>query len=742
MANRNFLLGKGENLVKPIPAPLGGGPKAHPYTFSEAKKRLKPMLEKTVEKLGKLPAKACPDNLAVASITLNPSYIAKSYYPSSLLRAVGLEAIGSRARNIVPEKNSKGTEPTMSTTTELFVKGSRASFNRWVSNIGKWNEATPDVQDLIEIEEISFLDGNDKVKNMKDVEGVHTLEVALHVDETEGEPLLAAFIDYLTSINIVANLKRRFYAGGMCFVEIQAPAKKAKEIADFSLVRVVRKMPTLRLLKPTVDVSRSFRSPAANLPRGAALSGEISVAIFDGGIPAGHPLTQWVKIMPVHGIGPSKQSLYDHGVGVTSAFLFGHINPKIPMPVPFANVDHYRVLDTIPSKNSYELYEVLERIVAVLNTKKYDFINLSLGPEVPIEDDEVHSWTAVLDKYLQDGQTLATVAVGNNGDGDKIYRLDRIQVPSDCVNAVAVGACDSPDKEWERAFYSSTGPGRSPGIVKPDIVDFGGVNDRLFLTVDAINGTKLIGTGGTSFAAPSVLRVAAGIKAHFGPSLNSLAIKALLIHTAEKNKSIDKTEVGWGRVAREIENVVTVKDHVVRVVFQGKLTASRYVRIPIPVPNTAILGKVKISATLCYATEVDPKHSSNYTKSGLEVTFRPHRDKRKDPAQVNPDTAPFFDKSASYVSEEVLRKDAHKWENCLNKEKTFKDGAKLKEPSFDIHFNARKEGHDDKSDREINYALIITMEAPEVKDLYNKVVRRYATQLEALRPIIDIPVRI
>ena len=32
----------------------------------------------------------------------------------------------------------------------------------------------------------------------------------------------------------------------------------------------------------------------------------------------------------------------------------------------------------------------------------------------PIDDHDVHAWTAVLDEYLSDGRSLATLAVGND----------------------------------------------------------------------------------------------------------------------------------------------------------------------------------------------------------------------------------------------------------------------------------------------------------------------------------------
>ena len=54
----------------------------------------------------------------------------------------------------------------------------------------------------------------------------------------------------------------------------------------------------------------------------------------------------------------------------------------------------------------------------VLRQDDYQFVNLSLGPDLPIEDDEVHVWTASLDEHFSDGRTLVTVAAGNTGEND------------------------------------------------------------------------------------------------------------------------------------------------------------------------------------------------------------------------------------------------------------------------------------------------------------------------------------
>lgn len=65
----------------------------------------------------------------------------------------------------------------------------------------------------------------------------------------------------------------------------------------------------------------------------------------------------------------------------------------------------------------------------------------------------------------------------------------------------------------------------------------------------------------------------------------------------------------------------------------------------------------------------------------------------------------------------------------------------INDPVFDIHYNARKGGSFFKGAKPIPYALVVTVHAKKIADLYDRVSQRYRTQLEALRPIIQLPVR-
>ncbi|EFO33880.1 peptidase S8 and S53, subtilisin, kexin, sedolisin [Roseibium sp. TrichSKD4] len=737
MSKQNFLLGRGERLTNNIVVKGGGAPKEPPYTFNEARSRLSPMVTEASSRIDDLPQAACPGDEAVISLTLNPEYIAKSFFPYELMRDVGIEVIGSRPKKATPAKRSRGREPEEAVTTELFAKGRRSAIRSWSQQLPNWRANRGSANALISIEEVLAPVPHAKIKGSLPERGRMALETVLHANELE-RVMLEAFEEYLQVQEIEVELGRRFFAKGLCFLELDAPVERADDIALFTGVRTLRQMPGLRILRPTI---RSAGIPTTDLvlPSEGPVSEDVRVAIFDGGIPDNHPLTQWATPYELPGMLPATEDDLSHGVGVTSAALFGHINTKEPLPRPYANIDHYRVLDEAPGQNPHELYEILERIEGVLSSQEYDFINLSLGPCLPIEDDDVHAWTAVLDDRLSRVSTLAMIAVGNDGEGDAILGLDRVQVPSDCVNALAIGACDTPGEDWQRALYSSKGPGRSPGLVKPDLVDFGGEFSRPFVVVapDAI--PSLTTTGGTSFATPSVLRLGAGIRAHFGGSLNHLAIRTLLVHTSEEGGQ-DHKEIGWGRVARSLDDVILCDDDTVRVVYQGEISPAKYIRAAIPVPSTQMSGMVSITATLCYKTQTDPHHPGNYTRAGLEVTFRPNDTKYSRDEQVHPNSDSFFGSSLPGATEDELRHDAWKWENCLHAVKR-KRGSSLINPCFDIHYNARLEGRNYAPPEKLSYAMVVSVQAKGVADLYDQVVRQYATQIEPLRPILEVPIR-
>lgn len=735
------MLGYGETLTEQIEVKEGGGPKKPPYEFAEAKQRVSAMLANTANSLDRLPASVCPSGESVASIVLHPEYLAKSYSPAGALERLGLRTIGSRSVSVSPEKQTRKSARDSDVSTELFVAGKRSAFRSLSLSIPNWSRIHPAARHLTKLETIAAVDAESRLRQLPSEPDRLLLEVVLHASEHERDRfILAGLKFYLQELGLEWDFENVFFAGNLCFLRIHANPSEAQEVARFSFLRVLREMPRLRVGQKTLSVV--YEPKRIELPIKPAVDPGIRVAILDGGMPSDSPLNRWANVRDVPGVGEPGIEYLAHGERVTSALLFGSIASATP-DSPLCRVDHFRVLDKESENDPYELYEVLKRVESVLGQGGHEYVNLSIGPELPIDDNEVHAWTAVLDEHLSDGRSFMAIAAGNTGDEPSFNALKpwRVQVPSDCVNGITVGASNKSTRDgWERAAYSSIGPGRSPGIVKPDLIAFGGSDMEPFWAVDSLNPGKASALQGTSFASPLTMRSAIAVRTHFGAVLSPLAIKALLIHCTQPG-TFERSEIGWGKLPDTLDEMVICPDNGVRIVYQDVISAAKYKRVHIPLPEIDAPGFAEITATFCFATQIDPEHPGSYTKSGLSVVFRPHRYKFARDDSLHPKSESFFRPGGLYANEHQLRRDAHKWETTLHRRKR-KRLSSLKEPVFDIHYVARSKGGSTSSARKIRYALVLTINVPRADDLYNEVVRQYEARLAPLIPVIELPIQL
>ena len=89
---------------------------------------------------------------------------------------------------------------------------------------------------------------------------------------------------------------------------------------------------------------------------------------------------------------------------------------------------------------------------------------------------------------------------------------------------------------------------------------------------------------------------------------------------------------------------------------------------------------------------------------------------------------------------EPVRRAGHKWEPCLRNKQTFR-ASSLLAPCSDIYYHHRESGMKPVATRPIPYALIVGLRAPRVSDLYDRVVRSYASVLVPLQPQVRIQLR-
>ncbi len=735
----NFLLGQGEKLANKVKIAKASGPKNPPYSFETARKRVSAQLTRTIHALDQIPDEACPRNEAVAVMTLHPRYVSKSDFPSKLLSTFGLRSVGSKGHVVRPEAWGVSDHPEEAPSEDIFVAGSRSSFKLWHDTLGDWTSSSVGASDLTVIEDLSAFDPKRKIK-LADHANTALLEVVLH--NSLSSHIVPAFFEYAKRHDSNPLVARRRDIEGLTFIPVEASREGAQRLAEYAFVRVVRSMPVLRPLRP--GVLRAAGVQSVLLPNSPALDTGTRAVIFDGGIPASaiSSLSQWVSHIDAPGVGSPDGYLQDHGLAVTSAFLFGPLYGGSPAATPPCNVTHVRVLDAATgSNNDLHYYDALDRIRNYLESHvgDYSFVNISLGPQMAMEDDDVTLWTSTIDQQFAKESVLATVAVGNDGERDRALGLNRVQPPSDAVNVLSVGASDVRGANWKRADYSCIGPGRCPGLVKPDVVTFGGSDLEFFHVLDRRLAESE--TEGTSFAAPTALRTAASVRAHVGSRLSALCIRALLIHRAESHSSESMSDVGWGRLEPDAGMLITCEDDEATVVYQDTLPVGEHLRAWIPLPPAPLTGSVEITATLVIAPEVDPQDSAAYTRSGLEVAFRPDTTKftqSKGKTSTQPKSQSFFSQANLYGQPEfVLREDGHKWEPCLRSSVT-KRAQSLNRPCFDIYYHSRSGRKAHRDPQPIPFALVVTVKAPKVPDLYNQVVRAYAQTLLPIRPKIAI----
>ena len=122
----------------------------------------------------------------------------------------------------------------------------------------------------------------------------------------------------------------------------------------------------------------------------------------------------------------------------------------------------------------------------------------------------------------------------NSAGNSRVEDWGTITTPADADNILAVGAID---ETGEIASFSSPGP-TSDNRIKPDVVALG------VLTVVVNASGEFVQSSGTSFAAPQIAGLAAGVWQAF-PELTNLEVRQAIIRSAN-NFATPNSDFGYG----------------------------------------------------------------------------------------------------------------------------------------------------------------------------------------------------
>ncbi|MFB5267668.1 S8 family peptidase [Paenibacillus enshidis] len=755
--NQRFLpiLGYGENLIEPVRPGSGGGEVNYPRTFAEARQRVKQQVSNLRNTIDRIPPEKRLEEVVV-TFRLNHKFLAKSYTPNTLFKDINVENIGSRRWVYSDEKEQKE----VSYSKMHFVRATPANLIRLEEFLDQSEVSIKEAfkKDIQKIEDISLLSPDEVIVGFEDDWEQGKVEMVLHPFEKETEIAIEKFKKILTDNGVpLESLRIKNYINGPTFISGNLNRKALEAINDFNPLRTahpirISSFPEMR----TIRIEPNAPEP----PMGNVRS-SIKVGMFDGGVDTTNPLLMnHINDNNVLDTEPSVDGIA-HGTAVAGCILYGPLNAYgkgTQVPQPLVSVESFRVLP-LKDPNDYELYEAIDIIENIVPSRHdIDVYNLSFGPNGAILDDDISRFTYVLDDLAWNYRKLFVVAVGNDGDLEKPF--NRIQAPADIVNGLGVGAYayDFSSGEVIRALYSSVGQGREGCKVKPDIVGFGGDENRPIHLISTTHGQKHLSMG-TSFSTPIISGMAGEILGRCD-RFDPLVARALLIHSANNPKGVCD-ELGYGYIDQTVDQIINCSDKHVTIVYSSSILPTNYAKLPIPYPiNARDAGMVEIKYTIAVLSKANPLHIEDYTESAIEDTFYPHDKKYRytlnkksftrhvhdDEDEIQNLLEKGFQKSTLPVSKsphsyqtELARRGELKWDTVVQRWDRMR-ATSLENPFLVLHGMGRNGGNE-----RMDYAVIATISAPRYEgSLYQDILNEYRqlqpVQMRAVNEIL-VPVQ-
>lgn len=753
---RRPILFNGQVYVESITKNSSFGGKEYKQSFDEARDNVIKCINNARNIISQTSKKNRLPNEIILSVVVEPEFIAKSFYPSSIFSQssdFSFKEIGSRSWKL--DDDLSIDEASYRKSKMFFVRTSEQGIIKFEKHLNKSESSHTKsfIKDIRKISNIQILN-NRKILGVPKDWTKGRIEAVLHPFQIDRDISLNHFLNLLERNNIdISLVNYRQYDTGVTFVSFEAEREALTFLNEYNPLRTAHPISVRSL--PIIQRGTTMKG-GPSLPEFTKKS-TVCVGIIDGGFDSTNKYVNNYTDS-IHVVSGNKiPAFIKHGTQVTGTALYGPLNNysnSEPLPEPRISARNFGVLSD--ETNDPDLYEAIDAIEKIIpNNKDISVYNLSLGPRGPILDDSINRFTYSCDYLSHKHNVLFCVAVGNDGETPG---YDRIQSPSDSVNCLAVGATTSKNGQIIKAPYSCVGPGREGAKLKPDLSAFGGCQNHPIHLISSNENERILSSG-TSFSTPIVAGIAARLIGESNTAINPLIAKAMLIHSSRNSKQTHSIEIGHGKLPEDYNEIITCGSKSYTLIYNGEIEPRKYAQYEIPWDNEISEGIVNFKWTLAVQPDVDSLSTDDYTSSSIEVSFFPNSHKylfqntneivvdgelkkseSVDISENHERAAQLIDHNwtkstfpishaakKQFETELDLRKDL-KWDSTDSREAS-KRAKSIKDPVFHIHAIGlgRRNGAN-----KVKFALILSVEAPKAQvDLYANILNMY----QALVPL-------
>ncbi|MDR1405094.1 MAG: S8 family peptidase [Candidatus Methanoplasma sp.] len=706
----------------------GGGStkELEPYTpemresISKQCMNLKTVLNKTFLQF---PAQPC-----VGKVVMKEKAIAKTHKPTELFKEDTCPIIGTEMIN------------------EILIKVTPDGLDKLIRNLDTFD--TKKVRaNITKIESIMDYSVSGKINiqgSELDYKQSQSLKIKLFTFDNENDNLrsVESFENHLERLGI--DKKRLNYGSKLRIYKLNCIGKDVlREVAEHPAVHKISLFPSYVCGPMSVsDADRMMK----DLPKPDPNEEYPVIGMIDSGIKPDHEyLEPWVyKRVPKVSKGYRN---YGHGTFVAGMLEYGANLNNLT-----GNGQNFKILDVIalpngdPTKgNTDELSEdLLVEILHDVVGEYHDIVkvwNLSLGTD-RVCVDIVSDLAVALDEIQDQFGVNFIVCAGNYvmkpfrgwPPLENLKGADRITSPADSARAITVGSIANKEifsvvaKDMPSPF-SRKGPGAN-SMTKPDVVCYGGnctEDMQLAGVISFDTGGDLVEIAGTSYSAPLVTNLYAGLCYGITEEHAQEFAKALLIHSATIPEEATRVDgyhhyYGHGIPEQRLERTLSCTNSEVTLIFSGTLRAGTCIEFnDFPYPHSLLrngrwYGNIKM--TLVYTPKLNPRYGQEYCRVNIEPHLGTY-DLNSEGKVVNFKGMVPQKKRKEEKYEKNLFTEGYKWNPHKKYFRNLKNGIESKPWRLMIDSVARDGESYDGQD----FVLIVTITDLKGEDIYSDVVQ-------------------